>query len=173
MQPARRQAWKRRPASGNYPFEAPSLLFVWEKSDRRAKIKSNPNLVNQDCGIGSEVTASIPDSLKDGHHSMDLKEAREVLGLGATATRQEIREAFRRAARRWHPDRAPAGAEPEYRDRMQTINQAYGEIKKFLEHYRYRLEEAESAQEDENWWYDRFGVGVWGPPPKTPTTPEK
>ena len=42
---------------------------------------------------------------------MTLEEARVLLNLGLKATKKEVRAAYRRAARRWHPDRAPAGAE--------------------------------------------------------------
>ncbi|MBI4795289.1 MAG: DnaJ domain-containing protein, partial [Deltaproteobacteria bacterium] len=42
---------------------------------------------------------------------MTLEEARELLSLDLQATRKEIRAAYRRAARRWHPDRSPAGLE--------------------------------------------------------------
>ncbi len=38
---------------------------------------------------------------------MTLDEARECLGVGRTASVEEIREAFRRAARAVHPDRHP------------------------------------------------------------------
>ena len=98
---------------------------------------------------------------------MTLKEAREILGLGATATRQEIRAAFRRAARRWHPDKAPAGEEAAFRVRMQEVNAAYQHLLAFLEKYRYRLEETEAEPDLEAWWNERFGTGgVWGGPPK-------
>lgn len=100
---------------------------------------------------------------------MTLKEAREILGLGLTATRQEIVAAYRRQARRWHPDRAPAGQEEAYRTRMQEVNAAYQRLRQMLEQYRYRLDEVE-AQEDEQdyqkWWHSRFFSGVWSPPPK-------
>jgi DnaJ-class molecular chaperone len=99
---------------------------------------------------------------------MTLKEARERLGLGAEATRQEIRDAYRRAARRWHPDRAPAGEEEEFRRRMQVINAAYQRLKTFVEHYRYHLEETEEEADLSEWWQERFNVGVWGGPGRPP-----
>ncbi len=96
---------------------------------------------------------------------MTLKEAREILGLGLTATRQEITRAYRRAARRWHPDRAPADREEEYRGRMQQVNAAYQRLKEFLEAYRFRLEDTETGEDLGEWWRERFYTGVWGPPP--------
>ncbi len=96
---------------------------------------------------------------------MILDEAREILGLGLKATRKEIRAAYRRAARRWHPDRAPHGAEREFRARMQEINGAYQHLLKFLEDYRFHLVESAGAQDYRDWWHSRFYTGVWGPPP--------
>ncbi len=95
---------------------------------------------------------------------MDLNQARQLLELDLTATRREIREAYRRAARRWHPDTAP----PEERDachqRMLAINAAYHYILAFLENYRYRLEELPEAQDDyESWWHSHFGQSMGWP----------
>jgi hypothetical protein len=96
---------------------------------------------------------------------MTLEEARQLLSLGLKATRQEIKAAYRRAARRWHPDRAPAGEEETYRGRMQQINAAYQRIVQFIEDYPYNLVESANPEDLEKWWADRFYTGVWSPPP--------
>jgi preprotein translocase subunit Sec63 len=98
---------------------------------------------------------------------MTIAEAREILGLGLKATRREIRTAYRQAARRWHPDRAPAGAEAEHRARMQQINAAYQRLVKLIEDYVYELADPETPETPEDlqkWWADRFYTGVWSPP---------
>jgi hypothetical protein len=97
---------------------------------------------------------------------MTLKEARDILELGLTATRQEITRAYRRAARRWHPDRAPDGREEEYRAHMQQVNAAYQRFKEFLESYRFHPEDTETGEDVEEWWQERFYTGVWGRPPE-------
>jgi hypothetical protein len=97
---------------------------------------------------------------------MTLKEARDILDLGISATRQEITRAYRRAARRWHPDRAPEGREEEHRARMQQVNAAYQRLKEFLENYRFHLEDTETGEDVEEWWQERFYTGVWGRPPQ-------
>jgi hypothetical protein len=97
---------------------------------------------------------------------MTIKEARACLGLGETASRQEIIQAYRRAARRWHPDRAPGGGEAECRAQMQRVNAAYQRLKEFMEAYRFRLEDIETGEDAAEWWQERFYTGVWGPPPK-------
>jgi DnaJ-class molecular chaperone len=101
---------------------------------------------------------------------MTLKEAREILNLGLKATRKEVGAAYRREARRWHPDLAPAGAEADYQSRMQQINAAYQLIVQFIEDYRYDLVPSPGSEDLQQWWADRFATGVWGPPP--PKEPE-
>ena len=101
---------------------------------------------------------------------MTLKEARTLLNLGLKATKKEVAAAYRWAARRWHPDLAPAGAEADYQGRMQQINAAYQLIVQFMEDYRYDLVESAGPEDLQKWWTDRFATGVWGPPP--PKEPE-
>jgi len=50
----------------------------------------------------------------------------EVLNIPATATRDEIRAAYRELARRWHPDRFMPGPERDWaNEKMAVINSAY------------------------------------------------
>lgn len=52
--------------------------------------------------------------------------AYSVLEVMPTATRAEIREAYRRLARRWHPDRFAEGPERDWaNEKMAEINAAY------------------------------------------------
>jgi DnaJ-class molecular chaperone len=96
---------------------------------------------------------------------MTLEEARGLLRLAAKATRKEIKAAFRREARRWHPDRAPAGEEAAFRGRMQQVNAAYQRLVQFIEEYRYDLVESAGPEDLQQWWINRFYTGVWEPPP--------
>ena len=97
---------------------------------------------------------------------MTIEEACELLSLGPKATKKEVRAAYRRAARRWHPDRAPEDEEETYRGRMQQINAAYQRLSQFIEDYRYDLVESAGPEDVEKWWAERFYTGVWGPPPR-------
>ncbi len=96
---------------------------------------------------------------------MTLEEARQLLELGQRASHHEVRAAYRRAARRWHPDRAPAAQEAEYRRRMQQLNIAYQRILQYIEGYRIELVERSAPEDLMKWWYNRFATGVWSPPP--------
>jgi DnaJ-class molecular chaperone len=111
------------------------------------------------------IVSSFPEQHRT-EFLMTLTEARELLGLELKATRQEIKAAYRRAARRWHPDHAPDGGEAGYRDRMQQINAAYHLIVKFIEDYRYDLVESNAPEDLQDGWASRFYTGVWEPPPK-------
>ena len=52
----------------------------------------------------------------------------EILGVAEGAKREEIRAAYRKLARRWHPDRFTPGPEREWaNERMAEINAAYHE----------------------------------------------
>ncbi len=97
---------------------------------------------------------------------MTLEEARKILGLGQFASRDEIRSAYRREARRWHPDQAREHEdEKTCRDRMQQVNLAYQRVLQFIEDYRFELVETSSQEDLMQWWHNRFATGVWSPPP--------
>ena len=50
----------------------------------------------------------------------------EVLKIPVTATRDDIRAAYRALARRWHPDRFAEGPERDWaNEKMAEINAAY------------------------------------------------
>ena len=55
---------------------------------------------------------------------MNLRDAAKVLGLTGEVTPKEVKQAYRKAAMVYHPDRNPAGAEM-----MKIINAAYDVLK--------------------------------------------
>ncbi|MCS6919990.1 MAG: J domain-containing protein [Fimbriimonadales bacterium] len=52
-------------------------------------------------------------------------DAYRELGVAPNASAETIRQAYLALARRYHPDRAPAGQVMEYEERMKRINTAY------------------------------------------------
>ena len=55
-----------------------------------------------------------------------LQNSFDILGVETGATRDEIRTAYRKLARRWHPDRFAVGPERDWaNERMAEINAAY------------------------------------------------
>ncbi|MFN4148422.1 MAG: DnaJ domain-containing protein, partial [Rhodocyclaceae bacterium] len=53
---------------------------------------------------------------------MEFKNYYEVLGVAREATADEIKKAFRKLARKYHPD---VSKEPDAEQRMKEINEAY------------------------------------------------
>ena len=57
---------------------------------------------------------------------MNFLKPYELLGVAPTATKEEIRSAYRVLARRWHPDRFMEGPERDWaNEKMAEINAAY------------------------------------------------
>lgn len=57
---------------------------------------------------------------------MKITDAAKILSLSGNVTTQDIKNAYRKAAMHYHPDRNPAGAEM-----MKIINAAFDELKDF------------------------------------------
>lgn len=75
---------------------------------------------------------------------MSKRDYYEVLGLDRQATSDDIKSAFRRLARKYHPD---VSQEPDSEERFKEINEAYGVL----------------SDSDKRAAYDRFGhAGVQG-----------
>ncbi len=75
----------------------------------------------------------------------------KVLGVSPNATDEEIKQAYRRLAKKYHPDRNPGDAEAA--KKMQQVNAAYEQIK--------NPEKARPNSGAGGGYYDPFG-GAWG-----------
>jgi hypothetical protein len=82
--------------------------------------------------------------------------ARRLLGLGEQASLQEIKAAYRRLCKQWHPD--VHGPEPQSSRQFQEIDAAYRLLLHYCQHYRlsFAREDVESF-DPEQWWFRRFG----------------
>ena len=92
-----------------------------------------------------------------------LSEARELLGLGETATLKQVKRAYKRAANRYHPDRCKQPDKVKCEEMMKKVNEAYELIMKYLADYNYsfRQEDVERAYPDDEYlrkykhrWFD-------------------
>ena len=67
---------------------------------------------------------------REANRLMDVADAYQILGVPASASDNEIRKAFHKLIRKYHPDLVKARGLPEemahiYADKAQTINTAY------------------------------------------------
>ena len=64
----------------------------------------------------------------------EIRDALTVLELPTRATRAEVKKAYRRALKIWHPDRFPGDPElqAEAEERTKQINKAYATLMDYL-----------------------------------------
>jgi curved DNA-binding protein len=101
---------------------------------------------------------------------MEVKDYYEVLGVSRTADQKEIRKAFRKLARQYHPDVNPGDGVAE--DRFKEINEAYEVLSDPDKREKYdrfgaqwrQYERAGGRPEDFNWsqWQSQPGAGPGG-----------
>ncbi len=92
--------------------------------------------------------------------------ARNLLGLGEAATLAEIKAAYRRSAKRHHPDLAGDGeAAKAAGEVMRRLTEAYRLLMDYGAKFRIPLEPGEDQPlEGEDWWMERFGDDpLWSP----------
>ncbi len=61
--------------------------------------------------------------------SVKFQDYYETLGLDRSATDKEIKAAYRKLARKWHPDLHPAAEKKEAEEKFKKINEAYEVLK--------------------------------------------
>jgi hypothetical protein len=134
---ARREAATRDfEASSFRPFDFSVPLWIEEEETRDLHSFSSISAAWRDaygvCGSSSPASAIQQDDAAfnacPAGKPLTPEIARRVLGLGAMSTRDEIKTAYRRLVRRYHPDRLELVSERERRiatERMISINEAY------------------------------------------------
>ena len=70
-----------------------------------------------------------------------INQARELLGLGETATLRQVKQAYKRAANRYHPDKCKDPDKAKCAEMMKKINEAYELIMKYCNQYSYSFTE--------------------------------
>ncbi|MCB2183508.1 MAG: DnaJ domain-containing protein [Desulfobulbaceae bacterium] len=93
-----------------------------------------------------------------------IEAARELLALGEKATLAEIKDAYRRMSKKYHPDLAKKNRVSENRIHMHEVTEAYRILIRYCRNYRFPLVKQDDEQlEPEDWWFDRFGQDpLWG-----------
>ena len=70
-----------------------------------------------------------------------VQRARKMLGLGETATFEEIKDAYRELAKQYHPDTCKSGNSRECVEKMKEINKAKEIILDYCARYRFSFRE--------------------------------
>jgi hypothetical protein len=94
----------------------------------------------------------------------EIEGARLLLELPELATMKEIKAAYRRLLRKWHPDRC--GPDPERCAEMtRKVVEAYRTLAAYCRDYRFSFsrEEVKQHLSAEEWWMEKFGNDpLWG-----------
>ena len=90
--------------------------------------------------------------------------AKEKLGLEDRATLKQVKAAYRRLSKEFHPDLTEAESSSLDEGKMQELNAAYATLLEFFQTYSYSLVPDENQPlKGEDWWLDRFGEDpLWG-----------
>ena len=70
-----------------------------------------------------------------------INQARELLGLGEAATLRQVKQAYKRVANRYHPDKCKDPDKTKCDEMMKMINEAYELIMKYCNQYSYSFRE--------------------------------
>ena len=93
--------------------------------------------------------------------------ARDILQLGDDASLAEIKRAYHRMCKLYHPDSASSEAVAKDTEEMYQVTAAYELLMRYCSEYRFPLQRPEGNEMDtldpEQWWYERFGENpLWG-----------
>ena len=83
-----------------------------------------------------------------------IDRARRLLGLTEKASRNEIRDAYKKACQQYHPDLA-GGSDSE--EKMVRINASYRLLMEYADSYRITFLPNEDGMNDSEWWFFHFG----------------
>ena len=88
----------------------------------------------------------------------EIDQARKNFELGEKATLEEIKRAYRRLSKKWHPDKCKKGDQDICHEKMKGINKAREIILKYIEDYRYSFQEEIFMEDDpDKRWKAQFG----------------
>ncbi len=78
----------------------------------------------------------------------EIDKARRLLGLPREVTLSEIKDAYRRKAKEYHPDKQRPGKRKELSQKMTQVNKVYKILMDYVEKYRFCFSEEEVKRND-------------------------
>lgn len=96
---------------------------------------------------------------RKGFTFVEIDRARRLLGLEERASIQDIKAAYRRLSKRYHPDAQNSDAEDS--GRFRELHGAYRLLLSYCEHCRisFARDDVQSFDPQE-WWFRRFGENI-------------
>jgi hypothetical protein len=96
---------------------------------------------------------------RKGFTFVEIDRARRLLGLEERASIQDIKAAYRRLSKRYHPDARNSDAEGSARFR--ELHVAYRLLLSYCEHSRISFARDDlQAFDPQEWWFRRFGENI-------------
>jgi DnaJ-class molecular chaperone len=71
----------------------------------------------------------------------DIEEARKILGLGETASLEEIRQAYYKLSLKYHPDKCKGKNKKKCEEKFKEINRAYKIVMNYCINYKFSFRE--------------------------------
>ena len=94
-------------------------------------------------GVQEDKSSLVIGVLLDMANFEEIDKARKLLGLGDAVTLKEIKQAYRRMALQYHPDR---GKEKQDEEMMKKLNWAYKLLMEYCTNYSYSFKEEDVAR---------------------------
>ena len=93
-----------------------------------------------------------------------IKQAADQLGLGEKASLAEIKKAYRRLSKKYHPDLQKSLQPPTENIAMHKLTEAYQVLLQYCSEYCFPFTPGDNEKlEPEDWWFERFGQDhLWG-----------
>jgi hypothetical protein len=96
---------------------------------------------------------------RGGFTFAEIDRARRVLGLEQRASMEDIRAAYRRLSKHYHPDAGDADLEDS--SAFREIHAAYRLLLSYCQQYRFSFVPGDfQAFDPEEWWFRRFGENI-------------
>ena len=96
---------------------------------------------------------------RKGFTFAEIDRARRLLGLEQRANMEEIRAAYRRLSKRYHPD--ARDSDPDDSSAFREIHAAYRLLLSYCQQYRFSfIPEDVQSFDPEEWWFRRFGENI-------------